>query len=806
MSLKGLVRERYQILEEIGRGGFGIAYRAHDLKVDRDVVVKQLHEQWVTDEANPKARRLFETEWRSLARLSEHPNIVYLIDLLEEYNAFVMQWVGGGNLTDLIKSKGNLSLLQSVRLIGEVCDGLAAAHKLGIVHRDIKPSNILLTTEGYAKISDFGIAHQPHAGQDRDVTVSGSNLGTINFMAPEQARGDNRITPAADLYSVGTTLYAAVTGRYYLPFKAVKSDLDYETMAYNFRLVRDREPDRPRRYNPYISGGLEAVIMKCLHKQVSERYQDAEEVGYVLKRVRTQLENDRDRLYREAEAALSVGKWAQAVKLYDRVLAIDDTYGEAAAHRELARGHVSGEAGEKSRERARSFPVEQVRVLGATLSARFGGSGQSLPAQAPVQTPPPLPPPLPVQNEAATPAPAVSEQEPEKVDKSVPLGPFEVRPPNPAAGSADAGSGKAPGEPEVVLWSNELRPAEAEAERPRRRWPLPPWLLALLALLILALLVGAFFFFQNAPAASAPGPGPALTATAPPTSGEISLAPAVNSQAGLAATLPPTPVFAPTASPEPVATAPASTAAASPADAQTTEAAASPSIIAPTPTPAVTPTPLAFKQPLFASLFTTGEFPNNAPGQPLNNFFTNSTILLFGKVNIQEGVRVGDAVTLEVYRVVNNRPETAPILSRNEKITQNAYILSPLPSNVAPGLYSVTLKLGGQVVNPAQPVTYTIAPVPTATPRPRPTAPPPEPATAVPPTATEVPPTPVPPTPVAFPTQLPAPTTTIVSFVTTPFPPATATPVARAPQGTAGAQQSGPSAPAATSAPPTPRP
>mgnify|MGYP001047811027 FL=1 len=792
MSLKGLVRERYQILEEIGRGGFGIAYRAHDLKVDRDVVVKQLHEQWVTDEANPKARRLFETEWRSLARLSEHPNIVYLIDLLEEYNAFVMQWVGGGNLTDLIKSKGNLSLLQSVRLMGEVCDGLAAAHKLGIVHRDIKPSNILLTTEGYAKISDFGIAHQPHAGQDRDVTISGSNLGTINFMAPEQARGDNRITPAADLYSVGTTLYAAVTGRYYLPFKAVKSDLDYETMAYNFRLVRDREPDRPRRYNPYISGGLEAVIMKCLHKQVNERYQDAEEVGYVLKRVRTQLENDRDRLYREAEAALSVGKWSQAVKLYARVLAIDDTYSEAAAHREIARGHVSGD-GEKGRERLKSFQAEPVKVLGVNTSVRSGGTSRAQ-VQAPVQTPPPQP----AQDEVVSPpsvAPAVSE----KVDKSVELGPFEVKPANPAAGSADAGSGKPPGEPEVVLWGNELPSAEAEAERPQRRFPLPPWLLALLLLLLIAALaLGAFFVFQGSPASSATAP--AATATAAPTTGEISLAPAVNSQANLLTTLPPTPVFAPTASPEPVATAPASGAQ------PTATAGASPSVVAPTPTPVVTPTPLVLKQPLFASLFTTAEFPNNAPGQPLNNFFTNSTILLFGKVNIQDGVKVGDALTLEVFRVVNNQPEATPILSRNEKITQNAYILSSLPSNVTPGQYSVTLKLSGQVVNQGQPVTYTIAAVPTATPRPVATAAPPQPtptATLVPPTATVMPPTLVPPTPVAFPTQLPAPTPTIVSFVTTPFPPDTSTPVAVR-QGTAGAQQSAPLTPAATPAPPKP--
>lgn len=786
MTLKGLVRDRYQILEEIGRGGFGIAYRAHDLKVDRDVVVKQLHEQWVTDDANPKARRLFETEWRSLARLSEHPNIVYLIDLLEEYNAFVMQWVGGGNLTDLIKSKGNLSLLQSVRLIGEVCDGLAAAHKLGIVHRDIKPSNILLTTEGYAKVSDFGIAHQPHAGQDRDVTVSGSNLGTINFMAPEQARGDNRITPAADLYSVGTTLYAAVTGRYYLPFKAVKSDLDYETMAYNFRLVRDREPDRPRRYNPYISGGLEAVIMRCLHKQVAERYQDAEEVGYVLKRVRTGLENDRDRIYREGEAALTAGKWSQAVKLYDRVLAIDDTYSEAAAHRTLARDTLTAEAGEKSRERVKSFPAEPVKVLGANAVAR---SGAAVPVSAPVKNSAPDF----VDGAGAVPvAPVI----PEKVDKSVELGPFEVKPANPAAGSADAGSGGRSGdEPEVVLWSNELRPAETEPE-PARRFPFPPWLLALIALVIVALIVGAFWLFGSSPAAPAAPP----PATLAPTVGKTSLAPAVNSEATLVTTAAPTPVFAPTVTPEPVVTA---TAALITAPATPTGIAASPTIVAPTPTLAVTPTPLAFKQPLFASLFTTSEFPNNAPGQPLKNFFTNSTILLFGKVNIQDGIQVGDPLTLEVYRLVNNQAEVSPILSRNEKITQNAYILSSLPSNVTPGLYGVILKLNGQVVNQAQPVTYSVAAVPSPTPRPKPTAAPPDTVAPVQPTtaaATTVAPTPIP-TFTTAPSPLPTvapPTPTIVSFVTTPFPPDTSTPVARLT--TAAIQQSAPLTPVA---PPT---
>ncbi|MEI7555569.1 serine/threonine-protein kinase [Candidatus Chlorohelix sp.] len=341
MPLKGVVRNRYQILEEIGRGGFGIAYRARDLLVNRDVVVKQLHEQFSADESNPKARRLFETEWQALASLSEHPNIVHLTDLLRDENAYVMQFISGGNLTELIKSKSKLPLLQSVILMAEVCNGLTAAHRLRIVHRDVKPSNILLTFDGHAKISDFGIAHQPHEGREADLTVSGSNLGTINYMAPEQARGDNRITPAADIYSVGATLYAAITGRYYLPFRAVKSDFDYDTMAYNFKLVRERTPDKPSKYNSYCPPMLNAVVLRCLEKEPKERYSSADDVSTALNRVRTLLENERDKAYAEAEAAFNIGKWLVAIKAYDRVLSIEDAYLEAVEHREFAQKWLS---------------------------------------------------------------------------------------------------------------------------------------------------------------------------------------------------------------------------------------------------------------------------------------------------------------------------------------------------------------------------------------------------------------------------------------------------------------------------------
>ncbi|HEX2909726.1 MAG TPA: serine/threonine-protein kinase [Chloroflexia bacterium] len=680
MALKGLIRDRYHILKEIGRGGFGIAYRAHDIKVDRDVVVKQLHEQWATDESNPKARRLFETEWRSLARLSEHPNIVYLTDLLEEYNAFVMQWVGGGNLTDLIKSKGKLSLLQSVTLMSEVCDGLGAAHKLGIVHRDIKPSNILLTTEGHAKISDFGIAHQPHAGQERDVTVSGSNLGTINFMAPEQARGDNRITPAADLYSVGTTLYAAVTGRYYLPFRAVKNEFDYETMAYNFRLVRDREPDRPRRYNPYVSSSLEAIIMKCLQKNIKDRYQEAEELGQALRRVRTQLENERDRLYREAEAALSVAKWNQAIKLYERVLAIDEDYAEANAHLAMARKWVGPlDESENLSERSSRLVVEVNNALPNSISREenaaeevrqtFAAADGSAVMGVPVGA-------------GGSQGSNGSAPVPPRLEKSVELGPFEVKPHS--AGPASSSSNgnriyRSSDEevPDIVAWGK-------GHDRKRRRFP--AWLLALLIILLTVALVAALAVFAF--------PGEAAKAT--PTTGAV--ATVTTNLANQAALPVSTPSLAPTDTIAATATA-------------TAEATASPS---PGPTQPV------LKQ-LFSSLFTTDEYSNNRPGKDRKDFPLNSTVILYGQVNLQDGINVGDQVTVEIYKVVNGQAAQTPFETRNDSIKKDkdqvAYILLYLPANNV-GQFAALVKPANPAIVSLQTINYSVYVQPTPTPTP----------------------------------------------------------------------------------------
>jgi serine/threonine protein kinase len=749
MTLKGILRERYQIKEEIGRGGFGIAYLAYDIKVDRRVVVKQLHEQWATDDTNPKARRLFETEWRSLSRLSEHPNIVTLYDLLEEHNAFVMQYVGGGNLTDLIKGKGKLSLLQAVALVAEVCDGLAAAHKIDIVHRDIKPSNILLTTEGHAKISDFGIAHQPHAGQDRDITISGSNLGTINFMSPEQARGDNRITPAADLYSVGTTLYAAVTGRYYLPFRAVKNEMDYETLAFNFRLVRDKEPDKPHRYNPHIGPPLETVIMRALQKTIADRYQSAEEMAADLRRARTHLENERDRLYKEAEAALSVARWNVAKKLYERVLAIDDTFAEAEEHYQFVLKWLA--------------PVED-EVKAPQKVANGDKSNGVVPP--PPRNLPPLPPPLndfnyrgsdPTNRRDTGPAPADGASE---LQKSVALGPFKVE-----SGSnghvSGVNTGSEPSIPDIVVWNKDKKNGKSKV---------PPFVFALLFLLVLVGVTAGLIFLTS------PAPGQSVTPTA--------VAIATNT------------ADAPTLTTAPVTTAPATTVAPTIDTTATALAQVSPTV-APTATPTtpatVAVTPVEFNNP-FQTVFMTTQFVN---GEPVSatDFVVGNPIALFARLNRQPGLDTGDQLQLDVYQ--NRNPPLTPLTEPDKPYTRTAAIndrgeiYEPgLPSAV--GEYTVYIRKGETYLNFTQPLRYVV--------RAQPTLPPTRPPTARPtntPIITARPTTNVPQTTPALTTAVP----TTVAPTTAPPQTTVAAPPTTAPAATTAASSNN-TEPAATTAPP----
>jgi len=705
MALKGIVRARYKIVEEIGRGGFGVAYRAYDLRVGRDVVVKQLHD-WAIDDQNPKARMLFETEWRSLARLSEHPNIVYLIDLLEEHNAFVMQYVGGGNLTELIKSKSKLPLLDAVTVMTEVCDGLAAAHKLNIVHRDVKPSNILLTTEGHAKISDFGIAHQPHEGQDLDITISGSNLGTINYMAPEQARGDNRITPLADIYSVGATLYAAVTGRYYLPFKAVKNDFDVETMAYNFKLVRERDPDKPRRYNPIIPSSLENLILRCLEKEPKDRFPSAEEVSKALSRVRTQLEVERDRAYQEAEAALEQARWSQALKLYDKVLAIDETYSQAPAHRDLARKWIGpGESDTSKPKKSEKLPVA-VRI------ASIEGEPNQVVGESDSFAGPPIIPHL--------------------TGNNVPPLPEEM-----ASASVNVGMGNGNGRGQLVPTAGEVLPPDNFGvdggplieEEENRLSPVNDkgrgrnrvlWVLLVAALsLVIVLGLAAFGVFNPAK--------PLLTSTAmavPATATANLTAIAI-----VATNNAPTSTAEPTITPSP---APSPSATASPTVATATS---SPTTAA---TATISPLPPRVPQIIRAGTNDTIELPaGNNPGRSV--FPYQGVVFIYAEI---ANGRVGDVIELESYRVIGTGRREVVWNDATRLEQENGYIKFSRDGSVDPKLtaatYEAELRYNGQRIGPVvQFIVLVQTPTPVVTtPRPRTITPnvttPPAPVTTVP--------------------------------------------------------------------------
>ena len=204
-----VVSERYRLERLLGRGGMASVYRATDLEHDVEVAMKLLHPDAAR---HPGFRSRFLTEARTMGRL-EHDNIAkvweYGVDADKLY--FVMELAAGGTLLDRIKKAGKTQPLEACLVIFDVLKGLQAAHKAGVVHRDVKPSNVLLTEYG-AKIADFGIARLmreavPHR------TMTGDNLGTMGYMAPEQVKDPRSVRPASDVYSVGATLFALIARR-----------------------------------------------------------------------------------------------------------------------------------------------------------------------------------------------------------------------------------------------------------------------------------------------------------------------------------------------------------------------------------------------------------------------------------------------------------------------------------------------------------------------------------------------------------------------------------------------------------------
>jgi eukaryotic-like serine/threonine-protein kinase len=261
------VKERYTVERKLGRGGMATVYLAQDTVLDRPVALKVLAEHLADDE---DFRERFLREARLAAKLV-HPNVVQVYDANEDERGpfIVMEYVDGHTLADELKRRGRLPPAEVVAIGIQVCSALEAAHEAGLVHRDIKPQNILLRPDGRVKIADFGIARSLTATRHTEI---GTVLGTAAYLAPEQARGE-RVTPAADIYSLGVVLYEMLTGR--TPFEA-------NTLP---ALVLQREQGKltpPHDLAPDVPLALERVIMPCLALQPEQRPASAAQLARAL--------------------------------------------------------------------------------------------------------------------------------------------------------------------------------------------------------------------------------------------------------------------------------------------------------------------------------------------------------------------------------------------------------------------------------------------------------------------------------------------------------------------------------------------
>jgi formylglycine-generating enzyme required for sulfatase activity len=267
----------YEILDELGRGGFGVVYRARHLGLNRVVALKMI---LAGGHASAEGRRRFLAEARAVAAL-QHPHIVQVHEIGEHGGLpfFTLEFVPGGSLAARLAGQPQQPA-DAARLVEVLARAMHHAHRAGIVHRDLKPANVLIL-EGpetplgrcTAKITDFGLAKLE--GGDGH-TQSGAVLGTPSYMAPEQAAGEGkRVGPAADVYALGAVLYQLLTGR--PPFLAPTA---HETLSE----VLSDEPAPPRRLHPRLPRDLETICLKCLHKQPPRRYASAAELADDLRR------------------------------------------------------------------------------------------------------------------------------------------------------------------------------------------------------------------------------------------------------------------------------------------------------------------------------------------------------------------------------------------------------------------------------------------------------------------------------------------------------------------------------------------
>lgn len=262
--------ENYLIQTQLGEGGMGVVYRALETNLDRTVAIKVLNADLARD---PSIVERFRSEARAQANLN-HTNIatLYAFLVFQGNPVMVMEYVEGETFQQMVHRRGPLPAQEAIPLFRQALLGISAAHRMGIVHRDIKPSNLMLNRSGIVKVMDFGIAKVASAA--RNLTRTGTQMGTAYYMSPEQVKGE-RVDIRSDIYSLGITLYELLTAN--VPFS---SNSEFEILSDHV----NTPPPPPSKFYPYLPKGLENIILKSLEKNPDQRFQTAEEFGAALER------------------------------------------------------------------------------------------------------------------------------------------------------------------------------------------------------------------------------------------------------------------------------------------------------------------------------------------------------------------------------------------------------------------------------------------------------------------------------------------------------------------------------------------
>jgi len=264
-----LIADRYELEELVGTGGMSSVYRAHDSLLERHVALKVMHEQLLGEGEHVER---FRREARLAAQLS-HPNIVTVIDRGEQEGRqfIVFEYVEGENLKALVEREAPLAEREAIELALQVADGLAFAHAHGLVHRDVKPQNVLLTEDGRAKVTDFGIARSIDV--QHGLTQTGTVMGTSDYISPEQARG-GPVDDCSDIYSLGAVLYELLTGD--VPF----SGENFVSVAMQHI---NEPPPSVRERRPELSPRVDAAVRKAMAKDRDDRFGSMEEFAAELR-------------------------------------------------------------------------------------------------------------------------------------------------------------------------------------------------------------------------------------------------------------------------------------------------------------------------------------------------------------------------------------------------------------------------------------------------------------------------------------------------------------------------------------------